>query len=146
TPAALRRIAGDRALNLVTPDRQVRILVQGDGDRCHERVALRRGMLAYQRCQLVSEGDAVRRQPLVVLLGQVDHELVGHQRAPGSPGAALVTFPGQRPGELDRLDPALEDAGEGALDDAAETAFEALQHPHTQLLPRSALIVTAGPM
>src|SRR6266576_1666806 len=95
----------------------------------HERVALLLGVVPGQVGQLDAEAFCVHIETLVVGLGQLDDEVVRHQRAPlGHDGGPVVHLALDRAGHLDRLQLGPEGAREGTLYHAFKTTLEALQN------------------
>jgi hypothetical protein len=80
----------------------------------------------------------------VVVRAELDDEIVGDEDlAVADDGTAVVGFPLERLGDLDRLDFALEHLREGALDEPTETPLEALHHSHEASLPLAGMIVSS---
>src|SRR5436309_6056278 len=97
--------------------------------RAHERVALLLGVVPGQVGKLDAEALGVHVEALVVGLGQLDDEIVRHQRAPlGHDGRPVVHLALDRAGHLDRLQLGPEGAREGTLYHAFKTTLEALQN------------------
>src|SRR5690242_2359955 len=97
--------------------------------RAHERVTLLLGVVPGQVGQLDAEALGVHVETLVVGLGQLDDEVVRHQRAPlGHDGGPVVHLALDRAGYLDRLQLGPEGAREGTLYHAFKTTLEALQY------------------
>src|SRR5437588_911733 len=95
----------------------------------HERVALLLGVVPGQVGQLDAEAFGVHIETLVVGLGQLDDEVVRHQRAPlGYDGGPVVHLALDRAGHLDRLQLGPEGTREGTLYHAFKTTLEALQN------------------
>ena len=96
-----------------------------------EAVALVGGVFANHRRELVGQGLLVRRQPVVIVVAELDDKLVGDQGAVAADdGGLVVEFALQRGGYLDRLDLGFEGAGEDAFDDSADPSLEALKYTH----------------
>ncbi len=83
-------------------------------------------MLADHLGQLVAERLSIRGESGEIPHGELDCELVGDEHAVGTDRTPVVCLPGQRTGDFDRFDAALEDLGECTLDEAPQAAFEAL--------------------
>src|SRR6185312_13182725 len=95
----------------------------------HERVALLLGVVPGQVGKLDAEALGVHVEALVVGLGQLDDEIVRHQRASlGHDGGPVVHLTLDRAGHLDRLQLGPEGAREGTLYHAFKTTLEALQN------------------
>ena len=92
-------------------------------------------MAAHHVDELGGQLIGVPAEPLGIALGQLDNEVVGHQRAAlGHDRGSIVELTLQRARDLDRLDLGLEGPGEGAVDHALDAPLEALQDPHRHLL------------
>ena len=115
-----------------------RHLLERDRDVAEERPLLLGRRLLDHRRELQAKLLRVRGQPVVVSLAQLDDVLVRHQYPTGADDGFLVEgLTLKRGGDLDRLDVALEHAGEGTLDEAFEPALETLQNSHADSLPGS---------
>ncbi len=128
TPASHR--AGIRRGNTATdtehPDIQIVSLGQPHPHRPHERVPLLSGMLPNHLGQLVTKRSRIRSEPGEVAGGKLDRELVRDEHPVRAAGAPVIGLTSQRACDLDRLDTALEDLGERALDEAAQATLKAL--------------------
>src|SRR5260370_39118383 len=97
--------------------------------RAHERVALFLGVVPGQVGEFDTEGFGIHVEALVVALGQLDHEVVRHQRAAlGHDGGPIVHLPLHRARHFDRLQFGPEGAREGTLYHAFKPTLEALQN------------------
>src|SRR6266568_5201548 len=97
--------------------------------RAHERVALFLGVVPGQIGEFDAEALGVHLEALVVALGQLDDEIVRHQRAPlGHDGGPVVHLALDRARHLDWLQLGPEGAREGTLYHAFKTTLEALQN------------------
>src|SRR5579863_3767216 len=106
----------------------VRDALEAHPYRAHERVALLLGVVPGQVGQFDAQALGVHVQAVVVGLGQLDDEIVGHQGpALGHDGGPVVHFPLDRAGHLDRLQLGPEGAREGTLNHAFQATLEALQ-------------------
>src|SRR5712691_525886 len=97
--------------------------------RAHERIALFPGVIPGQVGELDPQAFGVHVEALVIAVGQLDDEIVRHQRAPlGHDGGPVVHLALNRAGHLDRLQLGPEGAREGTLYHAFKTTLEALQN------------------
>jgi len=88
-------------------------------------------VLAGEGGQLDAEAIGKIREPLVIGLGQLHHEVVGNQRPTlRHNGRAVVHLTLHRAGYLHRLQLGLERPSEGTLDHPLEPVLEALQYSH----------------
>ena len=95
-------------------------------------------MLLHELRELVDERGAEPGHPLVVGGREPHDELVGHQDAVASDDRGLrVELPAQGGGHLERLQPALEGLGEGAVDDALQALLEVVENAHRAPLCRA---------
>jgi len=88
-------------------------------------------VLADHCRELVAQGLLIGRQPVVIVVAELDDELVRNQRAVAADdGGLVIEFTLERRGYLDRLDLGFEGAGEDSLDDTADPSLEALEYTH----------------
>ena len=136
------RCPHDRALHVLGVDAhdsggEVRVAFEGDVDGPCERVPLGGGVLLHQLRELVDECGAEPGHPLEVGRGEAHAEPVGNEDAlTRDDGGLGVEFAAERRGDLERLQPALEGLGEGAVDDALQALLELVENP--QRVPLSA--------
>ncbi len=116
----------DTAADAEHPDIEVIGLGKAHADGTDKRVVLLGCVFADHLGQLVAERLGVGSEPGEIPDGELDRELVGDEYPVGTGRTPVVGLPGQRTGDLDRFDAALEDLGERPLDEAAQAALEAL--------------------
>ncbi|QCB92205.1 hypothetical protein E5225_00185 [Cellulomonas shaoxiangyii] len=119
------------------------VLAERHRDRADERVVLTARVVGDVGRQLLREGLGTPLLDLVVVgRGQLDGELVGHDRAVAADDRrTVVQLTPQRVRELDRLDLAAEGAREGVVHDALHAVLEFVEESHAHLLPP---VVRAG--
>ena len=136
-PAAARRdagngLGGDREAT----GRQARVKLEVDLDRAVEHVAHLAGVVTQLAGQFGVQGVGVRGELVVVVLGEADDELVGHQPLVAGHELGLgVELALQPRGDLDRLYVALERAREDAADGALHLLLEARENAHVPPFP-----------
>ena len=97
-------------------------------------VLLGRVLLDHAR-ELERERVRVRREPLMVVWAELDHEVVGHHRATTADDRCpIVAFALERTCDLDGLYLRFERTREGATDEPFETALEPVENSHGHLL------------
>ena len=115
-------------------------VLERDRDRTGEHVALFLRVLTEHVGELVGEGGAVRREPLVVRRGQLHVEVVRDQPpVAGEDLRRVVDLTLEGCGDLDGLYGASESAREGSGNELLQTVLEPLQYPHGALLSLSHL-------
>src|SRR5690348_1111721 len=93
-------------------------------------------MVSGQRGQFQAEALHQDVKPFGVGLGDLDNEVVRHQRATlCDDRSSLVHLMLDRARHLDRLHFGLEDPGKGPLNHALKPSFEALKNAHPSSLP-----------
>src|SRR6476659_8438785 len=122
---------------------QVVALVEADRHRAGEDVGLLVRVVAEHLGELLRQRGGVRREALVVLAGELDVELVGHQPpVAGQDLRGVVDLALEGGGDLHRLHGAAEGLGEHPADHLLETVLELLQDSHAALL---SLLVSGVP-
>src|SRR5512132_1896306 len=129
--------AGNRLrVNSETSGGQARVKLEDDLDRAVEHVAHLASVIAQLGGQFGVQGGGVRGELVMIVLGQADSELVGHQPLVAGHELGLgIELPLQPCGDLYRLYVALECAREGAADSSLHFLLKARENAHVPPFP-----------
>ena len=117
---------------------QLRVKLEADLDRAVEDVAHFAGVVTQLGRQFGVQGVGVRGELVMVVLGKVDAELVGHQALVAGHQLGLgIELALQARCDLDRLHVAFERAREDAADCALNFLLKARENAHVPPSPRS---------